>query len=53
MRAIKYVSAYEPTADSTAAQRGSECFDVTLVKQPRMEANGEGDEGKGGETSEK
>lgn len=53
MHVIKYVSAYEPTADSTASQRGSECFDLTLVKQPRMEANGEGEEGKGSETSEK
>lgn len=53
MHVIKYVSAYEPTADSTASQRGSECFHLTLVKQPRMEANGEGEEGKGSETSEK
>lgn len=32
MHAIKYVSAYEPTADSTASQRGSECFDLDISK---------------------
>lgn len=52
VHAIKHVSAYEP-ADSAASQIGSECFDLTLVKQPRMEANGEGEEGKGSETGEK
>lgn len=49
MRAIKYVSAYEPTSDSTASQRGIQSFDLTLVKQPGMESNEEDEKGKGSE----
>lgn len=36
----------EPTADSTASQRGSRCFDLALVKRTGKEANGESEEGR-------
>lgn len=43
----------EPTADSTASQRGSRCFDLALVKRTGKEANGESKEGRGSQTTEK
>lgn len=51
---LSNVSAYEPTADSTASQRGSECFDLDISKTAKDGGKwGGGEEGKGSETSDK